>query len=80
MLDPQTMDIADMAIYTLVCQKSDFHGNCDVQNYQKLNSSQILAKKLCQNMQALQRFFVQEFDLWYITKVDQDVIMLFGLF
>jgi hypothetical protein len=29
---PQTMDIVDMAIRLVVCQKSDFHGNSDFQN------------------------------------------------
>jgi hypothetical protein len=28
---PQTMDIVDMAIHPVVCQKSVFHGNCDFQ-------------------------------------------------
>jgi hypothetical protein len=34
-------DIVDMAIPQVVCQKSDFHGNSDFQNYQL----QITAKK-----------------------------------
>jgi hypothetical protein len=30
------MDIGDMAIHTIVCQKSDFHENSDFQNSQKI--------------------------------------------
>ncbi len=45
MLAPQTMDIVEMAIYQVVCQKSDFHGNSDFQNSQKLHPLQITAKK-----------------------------------
>jgi hypothetical protein len=28
----QTLDITDFAIHGVVCQKSDFHGNSDIQN------------------------------------------------
>jgi hypothetical protein len=45
------VDIVDLAIYTVVSQKSDFHGNSDIQNSQKLdrrpfinNSKKIQAK------------------------------------
>jgi hypothetical protein len=31
------MDIEDMAIHRVVFQKSDFHGNSDIQNSQKLD-------------------------------------------
>jgi hypothetical protein len=27
---PQTLDIVDLAIHGVVCQKSDFHGNGDI--------------------------------------------------
>jgi hypothetical protein len=47
------MDIVDMAIHQVVCQKSDFQ------------NSQIL---------------VQEIDPWCITKLEKDILMLFGLF
>jgi hypothetical protein len=29
---PQTMNIVDMAIHLVICQKTDFHGNSDFQN------------------------------------------------
>jgi hypothetical protein len=46
------MDIVDMAIHAVVCQKSDFHRNISFQ------SSQIPAKQIsCQNMLAFQRYF-----------------------
>jgi hypothetical protein len=38
---PQTLEIVDLAIRGVVCQKSDFHGNSDFQNYQKLDPLQI---------------------------------------
>jgi hypothetical protein len=40
----QTMDIVDMAIHWVVCQKSDFHGKSDFQNSQKLPPLQVKAK------------------------------------
>jgi hypothetical protein len=39
------MGIVDMTIHRVVCQKSDFHGNSDFQNSQKLDPLQISAKK-----------------------------------
>jgi hypothetical protein len=39
------MDIVDLEIHGVVCQKSDFHGNSDIQNSQKLNPLEITAKK-----------------------------------
>jgi hypothetical protein len=39
------MDIVDMAIQPVVCRKSDFLGNSDFQNSQKLDPLQIPAKK-----------------------------------
>ncbi len=38
------MDIVDMTIHQVVCQKFDFHGNSDFQNSQKLDLIQIPAK------------------------------------
>jgi hypothetical protein len=43
-LHPQTKDIVDMAVHPVVCQKSDFHGNSDFQNSQKLEPQQVPAK------------------------------------
>jgi hypothetical protein len=52
----QTMDIVDMAIHSVVCQKSYFHRSSDFKNSQKLDSLQILAEKLSgQNLLALQK-------------------------
>jgi hypothetical protein len=53
----QTMDIADMAIHPVVCQKSDFHGNSDFQSSQKLDPLKMQAKNSGQNMLAFQRYF-----------------------
>jgi hypothetical protein len=39
------MEIVDMAIHPVVCQKSDFHRNSDFQNLKKLELLQIPAKK-----------------------------------
>jgi hypothetical protein len=39
------MDIVDKAIHPVVCQKSDFHGNSNLKNSQKLDPLQIPAKK-----------------------------------
>jgi hypothetical protein len=39
------MDIVEIAIRQVVCQKSDFPGNSDFQNSQKLDPLQITAKK-----------------------------------
>jgi hypothetical protein len=39
------MDIVDMAIHPVFCQKSDFNGNSDFQNFVKLDPLQITAKK-----------------------------------
>jgi hypothetical protein len=46
MYEPQTMNIVDLAIQQVICQKSDFHGNSDFQNSQKLDPLQIPAKKI----------------------------------
>ncbi len=40
------LDIIDLAIHGVVCQKSVFRGNSDIQNYQKLDPLEITAKKL----------------------------------
>jgi hypothetical protein len=39
------LDIVDSAIHGVVCQKSDFHGNSDIQNSRKLDPLEITAKK-----------------------------------
>ncbi len=57
MSQPQTVDIVDMAIHKVVCQKSDFLRNSDFQNSQKLDPLQITAKKSSQTMLAFQRYF-----------------------
>ncbi len=44
-LRPQTMDVVQMAIHPVVCQKTDIHGNSDFQNSQKQDSLQLPAKK-----------------------------------
>jgi hypothetical protein len=47
---PPTIDIVDMAIHRVDCQKSDFHGNSDFRNSQKLDPLHIPAKNSGQNM------------------------------
>jgi hypothetical protein len=50
------LDIVDLAIH--VCQKSDFHGNSDIRNSQKLDSLEITAKIISgQNKLAFQKYF-----------------------
>jgi hypothetical protein len=40
------LDIVDLAIHGVVCQKSNFHGNSDMQNSQRLDPLEITAKKI----------------------------------
>jgi hypothetical protein len=51
------MDIVDMAIYPVVCQKSDNHRNSDFQNSQKLDPLQIPAKKFMPKYARLSKIF-----------------------
>jgi hypothetical protein len=52
------LDIVDLAIHGVVSQKSDFHGNSDIQNPQKLDPLEITANKISgQNKLAFQRYF-----------------------
>jgi hypothetical protein len=51
------MDPVDLAIHRVVCQKSDFHGNSDIQNSQNLDPLEITAKKSGQNMLAFKKYF-----------------------
>jgi hypothetical protein len=52
---PQTLNIVDLAIQGVVCQKSDFHGNSDILNSQKLDPLEKAAKKISgQNRLAFQ--------------------------
>jgi hypothetical protein len=52
-----TMDIADMTIHRVACQKSDFHGNSDFQNSQKLDPLQITTKNSTPKYASLLRIF-----------------------
>ena len=65
------MYIVDMAIHQVVCQKSDFHGNRDFQNFQNLDPLLITAKKsqakICYPFKDI---LVQEINPWCITKVE----------
>jgi hypothetical protein len=51
------MDIVDMTIHPVVCQKYDFYRNNDFQNSQKVDHIQIPAKNSGQNMVAFKRYF-----------------------
>jgi hypothetical protein len=43
-----TTDLVDLAIHRVVCRKSDFHCNRDIQSSQKLDPLEIKKKKKCQ--------------------------------
>jgi hypothetical protein len=66
---PQTIDIIDLAIHVVVCQKSDFHGKNDIQNSQRLGPLEITAKKFMAKIcLPFNDILVQEIDPWCITK------------
>jgi hypothetical protein len=44
-VNTQTLNIEYLAIHGVVGQKSDFHGNSDIQNSQKLDLLEITVKK-----------------------------------
>jgi hypothetical protein len=54
---PQTMDLVDLAIHGVVCQKYDFHGNSDIQHSQKLDPLEITAKKFRPKNASLSKIF-----------------------
>jgi hypothetical protein len=49
-----------MAIHPVVCLKSEFHGNNDIQNSQKLDSLQIPAKKFTSKYASLSKIFCRK--------------------
>jgi hypothetical protein len=68
---PQNMDFVGVAIPRVVCQKSDFHGNRDFQNSQKLDPLQITEiKNLAKKCQPFKDNLVQEIDPWCIKKLE----------
>jgi hypothetical protein len=71
MLQSQTLDIVDLAIHGVVCQKYDFHGNSNIQNSQKLDPIEITAKKFQAKIsQPFKDILMQEIDPWCIKKVE----------
>jgi hypothetical protein len=67
-LQAQTFNIEDLAIHGVVGQKSDFHGNSDIQ-IPKTRPFRNNSKKISgQNKLTCQRYLVQEIDPWCITK------------
>jgi hypothetical protein len=51
------------------CQNSDFHGNSDIQNSQKLEPLEITAKKFQAKIcYPFKDILVPEIDPWWITK------------
>jgi hypothetical protein len=62
------MQIVDMAIHSVVCQKSDFHRN---RNFPKArpftNASKKNQAKICYHFKDI---LVQEIDSWCIAKVE----------
>jgi hypothetical protein len=73
-LIPQTIDNVDSAFHGVVCQKSDFQGNSDIQNSQKLDPLEITAKKFRPKHASLSKIF------WCKKFTHGDILMLFGLF
>jgi hypothetical protein len=51
------MDIVDLAIHGVFCQKSDFHGNSDIPKFPKARPYEICKKISSQNMLSFQRYF-----------------------
>jgi hypothetical protein len=51
------MDLVDLAIHSVVCQKSDFHGNSDIQNSQKLDPLEIRAETFQAEYASLSKIF-----------------------
>jgi hypothetical protein len=63
------LDDVDLAIHEVVCQKSDFHGNSDIQNSQKLDPLEITAKKFQAKIcWPFKDILEEEIDPWSITK------------
>jgi hypothetical protein len=63
------MNIVDIAIYPVICQESNFHGNFEIQNSQKLDPLQIPSKKFQNKIcQPFKNILVQEIDPSCITK------------
>jgi hypothetical protein len=68
--EPQTMDIVDKPIHWVVYQKSDFDGNINLQNCQKLDLLKITTNNFSgQNTIANQRYFCARNWLMVNTKV-----------
>jgi hypothetical protein len=63
------LNILDLAIHGVVCQKSGFHGKSSFQNSQKLDPLEITAKKFQAKIgYSFKHILVQEIDPWCITK------------
>jgi hypothetical protein len=63
------LDIVDSAIHGVVCQKSDFYGNSDIQNSKKLDPLENKSKKIHTKISSPFKYIlVQEINQWCITK------------
>jgi hypothetical protein len=63
------LDNVDLAIHAVVCQKSDIHGNSDIENFKRLDPLEITAKKFQSKIsEPFKDILVQEIDPWCITK------------
>jgi hypothetical protein len=51
------MGLVDFAIHGVVCQKSDFHGNSDIQNSQQLDPLKITAIQFRPKYTSLSKIF-----------------------
>jgi hypothetical protein len=67
------VDIVDLAIHGVVCQKCDFHANSDILNFQKLDPLEITAKKFRPKYASLSKIFC-------CKKLTHGALILFGLF
>jgi hypothetical protein len=69
MVQPQTLNIVDLAIHGVVCRKSDFHGNSDIQNSQKARPFSNNSKKIqSKTTLPFKDILLQEIYPWCITQ------------
>jgi hypothetical protein len=72
------MDIVDLAIHEVDCQKSNFDGNSDIQNSRKLDPLEITAKPIFRPKYASlsKIFWCKKLTRGALQKVEYDILML----